>query len=94
MVFSTPSMAALLAGNANSNALSSKSYAQAMNKKKKHPVSNYPCVFLLILMVRWALFFSESKVAKTVEEFRFSLLMKFMRNRPSIDKIQLNVVTT
>lgn len=33
-------------------------------------------------------------MAKTAEEFHFALVMKFIRNRPSIDKIRLNVVKT
>lgn len=36
--------------------------------------------------------FTEAEMSKAVEEFRFMLVLKFLRTRPSIDAVRLAIV--
>lgn len=88
-----PSMASPSAGNSGSDPVT-KSYAQAVNKKVENSSFKISMRFPVDINGEMGFIFSESEMVKAAEEFRYALVMKFMRFRPSIDKIRLNVVKT
>ncbi|XP_042959294.1 uncharacterized protein LOC122294521 [Carya illinoinensis] len=85
-------MASPSAGLAGSDVL--KSYAQVVNKKTEHPTFKIPMRFPVDIDGEMGFVFSELEMTKAADEFRYALVMKFMKSRPSIDKIRLTVVKT
>ncbi|KAK3219917.1 hypothetical protein Dsin_013887 [Dipteronia sinensis] len=87
-------MASPSAGTAIQAGLGVNSYAQAVNEKVDTPAFKIPMRFPVDINGELGFIFSETEMVKAEEDFRFALVMKFMRYRPSIDKIRLSVVKT
>ncbi|KAL6005451.1 hypothetical protein ACLOJK_006018 [Asimina triloba] len=85
-------MASTSAGPAGSAVL--KSYAQVVNNKSEHPTFKILMHFPVDIDGEMSFVFSELEMIKAADEFRYALVMKFMKTRHSIDKIRLTVVKT
>ncbi|KAK0595455.1 hypothetical protein LWI29_006801 [Acer saccharum] len=94
MASSTPPMALPSAGTAVQVGAGVKSYAQAVDKKVETHAYKFPMRYPVDINGELGFIFSEMKMVKVEEDFRFALVMKFMRFRPSIDRIRLSVVKT
>ncbi|KAK1577801.1 hypothetical protein Q3G72_024969 [Acer saccharum] len=94
MASSTPLMALPSAGTAVQVGAGVKSYAQAVDKKVETHAYKFPMRYPVDINDELGFIFSEMKMVKAEEDFRFALVMKFMRFRPSIDRIRLSVVKT
>ncbi|TXG59223.1 hypothetical protein EZV62_013796 [Acer yangbiense] len=94
MASSTPSMALPSAGTAVQVGAGVKSYAQAVDKNVETHAYKFPMRYPVDINGELGFIFSEMEMVKAEEDFRFALVMKFMRFRPSIDRIRLSVVKT
>ncbi|TXG69366.1 hypothetical protein EZV62_004301 [Acer yangbiense] len=94
MASSTPPMALPSAGTAVQVGAGVKSYAQAIDKNVETHAYKFPMRYPVDINGELGFIFSEMEMVKAEEDFRFALVMKFMRFRPSIDRIRLSVVKT
>ncbi|KAL5975299.1 hypothetical protein ACLOJK_031978 [Asimina triloba] len=85
-----PPMASLSAGPAGSVVL--KSYVQVVNNNTEHPSFKIPMRFLVDIDGEMGFVFFELEMTKAADDFKYALVMKFMKTRPSIDKIRLTVI--
>ncbi|KAL6012411.1 hypothetical protein ACLOJK_002898 [Asimina triloba] len=68
------------------------SYAHAVAKPADNPSFVMPMRFSVDINGELGFIFSEPEMAKAAEDYKFVIVLKFMRARPSIDNIRLNVV--
>ncbi|KAL5988270.1 hypothetical protein ACLOJK_036033 [Asimina triloba] len=68
------------------------SYAHAVAKPADNPAFVMPMRFSVDINGELGFIFSEPEMAKAAEDYKFAIVLKFMRARPSIDNIRLNVV--
>ncbi|KAL5995846.1 hypothetical protein ACLOJK_025917 [Asimina triloba] len=89
---SSPLMALLSAGSVGSGDGLVRSYASAVSKLVDIPSFNISLRFPVDINDELGFVFMETEMTKAAEEYKFAIVTKFFRVRPSIDVIRLNVV--
>ncbi|KAL6012688.1 hypothetical protein ACLOJK_003177 [Asimina triloba] len=89
---SYPLMALPSAGTAGSEDVLGRSYASVVFNPVDNPSFKIPLQFPVDIHGKLGFVFSKTEMTKVAEEYKFAIVMKFLRVRPSIDVIRLKVV--
>lgn len=88
----SPLMALLLVRNVRKDDPLVKSYASTVAKLVESSSLKMPMQFLVDINGELGFIFTGLEIVKVVDEYKFSIVMKFTCARSSIDNIKLNVV--
>ncbi|KAL5981088.1 hypothetical protein ACLOJK_029008 [Asimina triloba] len=88
----SPLMTFPSAGNVGTGDDLVRSYASAVSKPSDTPSFKIPLQFPMDINDELDFIFTETEIMKAAEDYKFAIVMKFLRTRPSIDVIRLNVV--
>lgn len=92
MASPSPLMASPLVGNGDKDDNTVKSYAVAVAKPTELTSFKIPMRFPMDVNGELGFIFYESEMVKTVDEYKFAIVMKFMHARPFIENIRLHIV--